>query len=95
MDKPGFVQDHSGLYHFQWKVGGTTVEDAAAVALEDHPGSAAWFWFNGIPAPIYMDDTLKALVDRWRQWSAAREAGLQKFLEMLIDLAPKNPIWPR
>lgn len=86
--KKSFFQDKSGLWHFRWKVGGTTVMDAAKVAIDDYPEEPAWFWFNETPAPIYLDDSPEDLVHRWEKWGKACKAGNNNLLELLIvDLA--------
>jgi len=84
-NKNGFVQDPSGIFHFQWRVRGTTVMDAAIAAITDHPGGPAWFWFNGYPAPIYLDDSPQKLVRRWGEYqkACAEPDGLRTLLEKL------------
>ncbi len=86
--KDGFVADESGLFHLHWKVRGTTIDDAATLALANHPGSAAWLWFNGTPVPIYMDDSPARLARRWKQYrDAHRNSEFGGIVPLLFSMA--------
>lgn len=82
-----FLKDPSGLCHFKSVAPGTNIHEAAKLALKNRPRSAAWFWFNGTPAPIYRDDSPESLSLRWRKYRIAYQTSRQAFLELLTNMA--------
>lgn len=63
-DRGVFRRDRSGLYHYEHLSGVGSVFQATADAIKYRPKSAAWFWFNETPAPIYFGDSANDLVRR-------------------------------
>ncbi len=63
-----FIQDKSGLWHYQHDAGIGSLASAAANAIEFRPPGAAWFWFNGTPGPLEATDTVGSLAARWDKW---------------------------
>ena len=79
-----FNKDASGLWHYRYTKQ-TTVYEAAKDAIKYKPG-AAWFWFNGTPAPIMIGDTAGKLVARWKVWRSDYEKDPIRLLVKLICL---------
>lgn len=77
------TQDSSGLWHYTTFVAGISVSMAAQDAIEYRVG-AAWFWFNYVPAPIYLSDNVETLVERWRKWRVDYQN--DKLLYLLLSL---------
>lgn len=71
-----FILDRSGLFHYE-PLPRTAIPLAmlARDALAYRPSAPAWFWYEGIPAPIFADDDEHSLVQRWFAWQTAGENG--------------------
>ena len=80
-----YRQDSSGLWHYaHMKLG--HVEMAIKDAIKHRPG-VAWFWFNGTPSPIFIDDDVDALLMRWEAWRLAYQGDVHQLLISLEALA--------
>ncbi len=80
-----FKRDRSGLFHYCFKEIGT-IDSAIKDALANRPKSAAWFWFNGTPAPIEKNDGPESLFRRWNEWRTQCQNGSYNLLEVLQGL---------
>lgn len=84
-EKGEFRKDPSGLFHYKHDPGVVmyrAAEDAIEYAGKD--ATPAWFWFNGIPTPIYPNDTLQTLLERYEVFRRANHTG--QLLELLEKL---------
>lgn len=89
-----FNEDASGLWHYSCRKMGETVDKAVADALDYRPSYgnfAAWFWFNGTPAPILIKDSPETLERRWIEWRSAYQTDSASFLKCLDDLKLSRP----
>lgn len=87
-----FVEDGSGLWHYRHRDFGH-VTSAAQDAIEHKP-SVAWFWFNDTPAPMYSEDSVDVLVNRWEEWRCAyQQEDKSFFLYSLLNLGA-HPAFP-
>lgn len=85
--KENFRRDRAGLYHYV-PHDSLTLGESAEEAIEIRPKARpAWFWFNNSPAPIYPEDSVQNLLDRWSQWRLAYQSHDDKFLGCLLALA--------
>ncbi|MBI3255513.1 MAG: hypothetical protein HYZ63_00925 [Candidatus Andersenbacteria bacterium] len=84
-----FIQDKSGLWHYQPGKLNRHLETAIQDALEYRPKLPALFWFHSIPAPMFLGDDPFQLLNRWQQWHEAYHRGAAWFLGKLIEL-PEN-----
>lgn len=86
-----YNQDPSGLWHYRYTKGAGTVFIAAKDAIDNHPGRAAWFWFNGTFCPILLGDTPRDIVERWNMWRSYFQKDPKSLLTLLDGLAPREP----
>lgn len=102
-----FVQDPTGAwhYHFNPKLAGGTIGQAAVDALANRPFVAsvdnpktidpapAWLWFNGTPTPILIDDTNASLENRFWKLRGLNMAKISA-LDMLERLSRGEDVFP-
>ncbi len=90
-----YGEDRSDLWHYRYNKGAGTVYLAAQDALENHPGRASWFWFNGTFCPILLGDDLAKLVERWSEWRTEFQRDPKSLLTLLEGLAPRTNQEPK
>lgn len=77
-------RDRAGVYH--WTGRGYDLRESATLCLSTHGAvSAAWFWFNGSPAPVIAGEDPTALMRRWNAWREAFQAGGTAFFDKLAE----------
>ena len=81
-----FVQDTCGLWHYAYKNRGR-IDRAIEDALTSRPAGAAWFWFNGTPAPMVAGDSRERLFRRWCDWRSAYQETPSRLLTIMQGFA--------
>lgn len=85
-----YVRDEFDLWHYKHERLGH-ISAAIADALKHRPeGAAAWFWFNGSPAPLREVDSIQDVHDRWVAWRNAYQ-GRDGGYALLRELAAMVP----
>lgn len=82
-----YLQDPSGLWHYQPRDSVHLSASAARDALASRPAGPCWFWFDGTFCPIYPKDIPYDLVVRWRQWQERCKETPQALYGLLRTLA--------
>ena len=81
-----FKSDCCGIYHYT-VTPPCDVSHAAEEAIQLRPRrAAAWFWFNGTPAPICRKDTANELMERWSDWRDRYQSDKRELLVCLQNM---------
>lgn len=86
-----YIVDKSGINHYVYNGLGDDVMEAAADLLEKESLPAVWFWFKGIPAPVFSGDCKHSLATRWIAWREAYTSKIPaRLLACFDDMLFKN-----